>query len=106
MMTETSFLTFSAGRDATKKKTGSLGLLGGVICELDGLASAKQTLPPPLCAAYAPHSPYWPSSAGCGPSTATVSGASLGARGFAAGRGGFGLAGAAAGFGAGVCCAA
>src|SRR5262249_25329846 len=97
MITETSFLTFSPGGEATKKNTGSRGLLGGVVCELDGLAPAKQILLPPGTAAYAPHSPYCPSSVGSAPSRATACGAGFEALGLAAGFAGFGLAGAPAG---------
>src|SRR5262249_61123580 len=92
MITETSFLTFSPGREATKKNTGSRGLLGGVVCELDGLAPAKQILLPPGTAAYAPHSPYCPSSVGSAPTRATACGAGFEAPGLAAGFAGVRLA--------------
>src|SRR5215470_15367015 len=106
-MTDTSSLTFSAGRVETNSQAGSRGRFGGDVLALVGLARAKQTFLPPGLAVYAPHSPYWPSRAGC-----TAPGAA-GAAGAAA-EGGFGAAGfggvaggvVGAGFAAGACCCA
>src|SRR6266849_510679 len=42
-MTETSSLTFSAGRVETNSQAGSRGRFGGDVLELAGLARAKQT---------------------------------------------------------------
>ena len=76
----------------------------GLICEAFGLAIEKHTLRPFGVAAYAPQSPYCPSSVGC---ASPLAGAAAGvAAGAAAGLGaglGAGLAGAGAGAGAGAC---
>src|SRR5260370_30411362 len=88
-MTETSSLTFSAGRVEMNIQAGSRGRFGGDVLELAGLASAKQIFLPPGLAVYAPHSPYCPSRVGCAPPGAG------GAAGAAA-VGGFGAAGGAA----------
>src|SRR5260370_40419132 len=88
-MTETSSLTFSAGRVEMNIQAGSRGRFGGDVLELAGLASAKQIFLPPGLAVYAPQSPYCPSRVGCAPPGAG------GAAGAAAG-GGFGAAGGAA----------
>src|SRR5215468_2267049 len=76
-MTETSSLTFSAGRVEMNSQTGSRGRFGGDVLELAGLARAKQTFLPPGLAVYAPQSPYWPSrvgSAGPGAGVAAAGG--------------------------------
>src|SRR5712671_278608 len=105
-MTETSSLTFSAGRVETNSQAGSRGRFGGDVLELAGLARAKQTFLPPGLAVYAPQSPYCPSRVGC---TAPGIDGAAGAAGAAA-AGGFGAAGfggvAGAGFAAGACCCA
>src|SRR6266852_2492509 len=100
-MTETSSLTFSAGRVETNIQAGSRGRFGGDVLELAGLARAKQTFLPPGLAVYAPQSPYCPSRVGC--AAPGIDGAAG-----AAAVGGFGAAGfggvAGAGFAAGACC--
>src|SRR5713101_828847 len=106
-MTETSSLTFSAGRVETNIQAGSRGRFGGDVLELAGLARAKQTFLPPGLAVYAPQSPYCPSRVGCAaPGIDGAAGAAAAAGGF--GAAGFGAAGgcAAGGFAAGACCCA
>src|SRR5712675_1695430 len=87
MMSETSSLTFSAGRDDTNRNAGSRGRPGGVVCEFAGLASAKQTF---LTAGAAGASGAAAAGAGFGFGLAAACGG-LGA----AGLGGLGLAGVA-----------
>src|ERR1700682_4764254 len=77
MMSETSSLTFSAGRDDTNRNAGSRGRPGGVVCEFAGLASAKQTFLPGAGAGFGLG--WAPAGGGLG----------------AAGLGGLGLAGVA-----------
>src|SRR5215468_9431285 len=110
MMTDTSFLTLSAGRVETNRYEGPRGRPSGSVFVVFGLASAKQTLLPPGEAVYAPQSPYWPSKVGCA-SPAAAAGAAAVAAGLAGAAAGFcgcgvaaGGGGAAAGF-AGCCCA-
>src|ERR1700756_1875373 len=88
MMTDTSFLTLSAGRVETNRYEGPRGRPAGSNFVVFGLASAKQTLLPPGEAVYAPQSPYWPSKVGCASPAAAAGAAAVAA----------GLAGAAAGF--------
>src|SRR5215470_8859157 len=99
-MTETSSLTFSAGRVEMNSQAGSRGRFGGDVLELAGLASAKQTFLPPGLAVYAPQSPYCPSSVGC---AAPGIDGTAGTAGGLAVAAGFGAAGA-GGFAAGGCC--
>src|SRR5215468_12303338 len=103
MMTDTSFLTLSAGRVETNRYEGPRGRPAGSIFVVFGLARAKQTLLPPGEAVYAPQSPYWPSKVGCA-SPAGVAGAAAVAAGLAGAAAGFCGCGVAAGFG-GCCCA-
>src|SRR5215470_13515129 len=105
MMTDTSFLTLSAGRVETNRYEGPRGRPAGSNFVVFGLARAKQTLLPPGEAVYAPQSAYCPRSVGWA-SPAGVAGAAAvaaGLDGVAAGFAAAGGAGEAAGFGG--CCA-
>src|SRR5216684_6340484 len=106
-MTETSSLTFSAGRVEMNIQVGSRGRFGGNVLELAGLARTKQIFLPPGLAVYAPHSPYCPSRVGCAPPGAggAAGAAAVGGFGAAGGAAGFGGV-AGAGFAGGACCCA
>src|SRR5207248_11463661 len=98
MMTDTSFLTVSAGRVEMNRYEGPRGRPAGSNFVVFGLASAKQTLLPPGEAVYAPQSAYWPSRVGCGaspPPGAGVAAVAAGLAGVTAGLAGAGAAGAA-----------
>src|SRR5262249_14136223 len=85
MMTDTSFLTLSAGRVETNRYEGPRGRPAGSNFVVFGLASAKQTLLPPGEAGYAPQSADLPSRGGFGASPPPSAGGSPGPGGRAAG---------------------